>query len=83
MMDEDGVEFYRNLMETFRNISNVSIIAEIYHHDLPQSIQDMGGWEDDMIIDQFKNHAMSCFDNYGDLVEHWITIASPLEEVIK
>ena len=83
MLDEqEGEQYYRSLMEAFRSKSGSSIIADLYHHDLPQILQDDGGWANDQIVGDFVDYARTCFKKFGDLVGHWITIASPLDEVI-
>ena len=41
------------------------------------SLHDKGGWQDDFIIEKFKEYAKFCFDHFGDRVKMWITINEP------
>lgn len=60
----------------------ISVVADLYHHDLPTSLQEAyGGWTDDTIIDDFNNYASVAFQEFGPYVSHWITIANPTDEV--
>ena len=44
----------------------------LYHFDLPQTLQDIGGWENEELVDLFANFARVCFDNFGDRVRFYI-----------
>ena len=81
MLTAEGQQFYTNLFSAL-NDSGISIIADLYHHDMPLDDQNSyGGWAGDEIVQNFVEYARSCFDLYAPYVGHWITIASPLAEV--
>lgn len=47
--------------------------ATLYHWDLPQALQDIGGWENRAIADAFVTCTRTCFEQFSDRVEYWIT----------
>lgn len=49
----------------------------IYHWDLPQALQDVGGWENETTIQRFKEYADVLFRRLGDKVKFWITLNEP------
>lgn len=49
----------------------------IYHWDLPQALQDIGGWENETVVQRFKEYADVLFQRLGDKVKFWITLNEP------
>ncbi|VDI62105.1 lactase-phlorizin hydrolase, partial [Mytilus galloprovincialis] len=52
-------------------------MVELYHWDLPQALQDLGGWLNPTIVDKFAAYADRCFQEYGLKVKQWITFHDP------
>ena len=52
-------------------------IVTLYHWDLPQALEDRGGWRSRDTVEQFAEYAAACFDAYGDRVRWWLTINEP------
>lgn len=71
-----GVKYYRNLINELRD-NNIEPLVTIYHWDLPQSIQDVGGWPNSKIIDWYTDYARVCFELFGDVVKYWLTFNEP------
>jgi len=75
-VNPEGVAFYRRLCEELHK-HNMTACATLYHWDLPQPLEDAGGWPKRSILDAFEEFAGVCFKELGDLVDQWITINEP------
>jgi len=71
-----GLDFYRALVEGMLE-RGISPLATLYHWDLPQRLQDDGGWASREVVDRFVEYAALVFDGLGDLVDTWITHNEP------
>jgi beta-glucosidase len=49
----------------------------LYHWDLPQHLEQQGGWTNRKIIDRFTNFTAVCAQNFGDRVKHWMVMNEP------
>lgn len=54
-------------------------MVTLYHWDLPQTLQDLGGWANEIVVDAFADFSRICFESFGDHVRHWITINEPFQ----
>ncbi|EGV98978.1 Cytosolic beta-glucosidase, partial [Cricetulus griseus] len=57
--------------------NGVTPIVAIYHFDLPQALEDQGGWLSEAIVEVFDKYAQFCFRTFGDRVKQWLTINEP------
>jgi beta-glucosidase len=76
-INPEGVAYYRRLCEELHK-HNMTACATLYHWDLPQTLEDTGGWPDRSIVDAFEEYAEGCFKELGDMVDRWITLNEPL-----
>jgi beta-glucosidase len=75
-VNPEGIAYYRGLCEELHK-HNIKACATLYHWDLPQSLEDKGGWTNRSIVNAFEEYAKVCYENLGDLVDMWITINEP------
>ena len=71
-----GVDFYRRLVDGLR-ARGVTPTATLYHWDLPQALEDAGGWVVRDTADRFGEYAAMVAEALGDAVERWITVNEP------
>ena len=72
----EGLEFYGRLIDAL--IANgIEPLPTLYHWDLPQSLEDSGGWRSRATIDAFAEYAATVVAAYGDRVKSWITHNEP------
>jgi beta-glucosidase len=71
-----GLDFYRRLAEGMRE-REIAPLATLYHWDLPQALEDEGGWASRDVVERFVDYAQIVFDGLGALVDDWITHNEP------
>ncbi|KAH9477721.1 Beta-glucosidase 1B [Psilocybe cubensis] len=76
-INESGIKFYRQFIEELLK-AGITPCITLYHWDLPQALHDRyGGWLDKRVVDDFVHYAKACFNAFGDVVKHWITLNEP------
>jgi beta-glucosidase len=71
-----GVDFYRRLLDGL-HARSITPMLTIYHWDLPQALEDRGGWPARDTALRFAEYADLLFDVFGDAVPLWATINEP------
>jgi len=71
-----GLDFYDRLVDTLLT-HGVQPKARLYHWDLPQALQDEGGWPERALTDHFAEYARIVFDRLADRVSIWATFNEP------
>jgi beta-glucosidase len=71
-----GLDFYDRLVEGLL-ARGITPYITLYHWDLPQALQDRGGWENRDTAYYFGDFAEAAAQRLGDRVKHWITLNEP------
>jgi beta-glucosidase len=74
--NQKGLDFYARLVDGMLE-RGLQPWATLYHWDLPQYLQDAGGWNERSTVDAFLEFAAAMTRTLGDRVQHWITHNEP------
>ncbi|KAL6118658.1 gba3 [Pungitius sinensis] len=75
-VNQKGVQYYNKVIDDLL-ACDVSPMVTLYHFDLPQALQDRGGWKSAGTATLFDAYAKFCFQTFGDRVKLWITLNEP------
>jgi beta-glucosidase len=72
-----ALDFYSRLVDQLLGAS-IEPFVTLYHWDLPQALQDRGGWPARFVAEAFAEYAGLMSRGLGDRVKHWITLNEPM-----
>jgi beta-glucosidase len=71
--EQRGFDFYDSLIDELLE-AGIEPVATLYHWDLPQTLEDAGGWPSRSILEPFENYAYEMGKHFGDRVKFWAPI---------
>ncbi|SKA12414.1 beta-glucosidase [Enhydrobacter aerosaccus] len=74
--NEAGLGFYDRLIDGLLAVGIEPWLC-LYHWDLPQALQEEGGWQNRAIVDWYAAYAALVAKRYGDRVRHFVTFNEP------
>jgi beta-glucosidase len=74
--NQPGLDYYSRLVDGMLE-RGLEPWVTLYHWDLPQALQDQGGWANRDTIDAFVEYADVVSRHLGDRIKHWITHNEP------
>jgi beta-glucosidase len=75
-VSEKGIDYYNRLID-FCLEQQVEPWITLYHWDLPQALEQKGGWTNRDIIHWFGDYVQLCLQKFGDRVRNWIVLNEP------
>jgi beta-glucosidase len=75
-VNQRGLDYYRALLDELAG-HGIAATATLYHWDLPQELQDEGGWANRDTAERFGEYAALMASALGDRVARWITLNEP------
>jgi beta-glucosidase len=75
-INRQGLEHYHQFVDKLLE-NGIEPLCTIYHWDLPQSLQDEGGWKSRQTIEAFVDYADLLFHEFSGKIKNWLTINEP------
>lgn len=72
-LNQAGLDFYHRLFDAMAK-NGITPWVTLYHWDLPQALEDRGGWVSRVTVDAFATYADTVVKAFAGKVKHWITL---------
>lgn len=76
-VNQKGIEFYSRLIDKCLQ-NGIEPWITLYHWDIPQALQDKGGWENREVCDWFAEYVELCTKQFGGRVKNWMVFNEPM-----
>ena len=76
-INQKGLDFYNRLIDESLELGIEPWIT-LYHWDLPQALENRGGWTNRAVVNWFSDYVEICAKNFGDRVKHWMVLNEPM-----
>jgi beta-glucosidase len=75
-IEQRGLDYYRRLTDALLE-ANIRPLPTLYHWDLPQALEDAGGWPERDVAERFAEYAAAVTGALGDRIRDWATFNEP------
>lgn len=75
-INQAGIDHYNKVIDYCLQ-QGIEPWLTLYHWDLPQALEDKGGWTNREIISWFSEFVTICAQNFGDRVKNWMVMNEP------
>ena len=75
-VNEQGLLYYERILQKLESL-NIEPMITLYHWDLPQWLEETGGWSNPEIISHFCTYALAVFKRFNKFCTKWITLNEP------
>lgn len=76
-ISQDGIDFYNKVID-FCLECGITPWITLYHWDLPQTLEEKGGWANRDILQWFEEYSKLCAALFGDRVKNWMVLNEPM-----
>jgi beta-glucosidase len=72
-LNQAGLDFYHRMFDAMAE-AGITPWVTLFHWDLPQALEDRGGWTSAVTVDAFARYADTVVQAFGSKVKNWITL---------
>ena len=76
-INQAGLDFYHNVIDCCIE-NGIEPFVTLYHWDLPQELEDKGGWTNREILQWFEEYVAICTNAFKDKVRYWMVLNEPM-----
>lgn len=76
-VNQKGIDFYSRVIDKCLSVG-IEPWVTLYHWDLPQALQDKGGWENREVCSWFAEYVELCTKHFGNRVKNWMIFNEPM-----
>lgn len=77
VLDGHSVDYYRKVLQALKD-AKLTTFVSLFHFCLPAALASIGGWRNQRTVDAFEQYARLAAEEFGELVDYWITVNEPL-----
>ncbi len=75
-VNQAGIDYYNKIID-YCIEQGIEPWVTVYHWDLPDVLEQMGGWTNREVVDWFREYTATCARAFGDRVKHWMVMNEP------
>lgn len=75
-LNKEGLAYYHRLVDKLLE-NGIEPFCTLYHWDLPQTLQDIGGWKNRETIEAFTQYSEIMFQSFQGKIKYWTTFNEP------
>lgn len=75
-INQQGIDFYNKVIDRLIE-KEITPWVTMYHWDLPQALQEKGGWANRDILKWFEEYAALLHEKFGDRIKNWMILNEP------
>ncbi len=76
-VNHQGLDFYHRLIDECL-ARNIEPWVTLYHWDLPEALEHLGGWVNRDVLGWFEDYVSFCTREFKDKVKHWMVLNEPM-----